>query len=401
MTSLELREARTKLVGEARSLIDSAKAENRDLTDEESTKYDEMIAKVESLAKDIERTEKLEVAERSLKEPAKRVSDPIDNKTPTLNAEQRDLEDWNKYLITGERRTIQVGTDSAGGFLLAPVQVADEIIQKVDKAVFIREHATMHRLTHSKKIGIPKLDNDLDGANWGTTEITQTIPDSGMVFARVEIEPILLSKLVKVSHLALASDDSIGSLISNRISNSFSQSEEEGFMNGDGDGEPLGIFTADDAGIPTSRDVVVTDSTSAFNLDADKLIDAKYNLRPGYRNKPSVGWVLNSDVVSKVRQLKDDNGSYIWQPSLQLGVPDRLLGIPVYESEHAPSTFSSGSYVGMLGDLSEYHIVEVPTVGVQRLEEKYADTHEVGFMSRTFVNGNPGNPEAFVRLKVG
>jgi HK97 family phage major capsid protein len=35
---------------------------------------------------------------------------------------------------------------------------------------------------------------------------------------------------------------------------------------------------------------------------------------------------MNSNTTAEVRKLKDTTGQYLWQPGLQLGQPDRLLG---------------------------------------------------------------------------
>lgn len=41
---------------------------------------------------------------------------------------------------------------------------------------------------------------------------------------------------------------------------------------------------------------------------------------------------MNDATVSIIRKLKDKNDAYLWQPSLQAGEPDRLLGYELYTS---------------------------------------------------------------------
>jgi hypothetical protein len=43
-----------------------------------------------------------------------------------------------------------------------------------------------------------------------------------------------------------------------------------------------------------------------------------------------------------------------------------LLGMPVNESESAPNTFTTGQYLGMLGDFSHYWIADTLDMIVQR-----------------------------------
>ncbi len=72
----------------------------------------------------------------------------------------------------------------------------------------------------------------------------------------------------------------------------------------------------------------------------------------------------------------------------------------MYESEYAPNTFTTGLYVGLLGDLSYYWIADALSMTVQRLEELYAATNQVGFIGRLETDGMPVLEEAFVRVKL-
>jgi HK97 family phage major capsid protein len=60
---------------------------------------------------------------------------------------------------------------------------------------------------------------------------------------------------------------------------------------------------------------------------ADRLIDLVYKLRAPYRMGAT--FAMNSLTAAGVRKLKDANGQYHWQPGLQAGQPDRLLGFPL------------------------------------------------------------------------
>ena len=91
--------------------------------------------------------------------------------------------------------------------------------------------------------------------------------------------------------------------------------------------------------------------------------------------------------MAKIAKLKDGNGQYIWQPSKQVGDPDRLLGNPVYQSEYASNTFTTGLYVGVFGDFSKYFIREVQGIQVVRLNERFADALQVAFFGYQRVDG--------------
>lgn len=48
-------------------------------------------------------------------------------------------------------------------------------------------------------------------------------------------------------------------------------------------------------------------------------MDLYHSLKSPYRRRAV--WLLNDATVKALRKLKDNNGNYIWQPSVQIGVP--------------------------------------------------------------------------------
>jgi len=168
-------------------------------------------------------------------------------------------------------------------------------------------------------------------------------------------------------------------------------------MNGTGALQPLGIFTASDNGISTSRDV--STGNTATSIMFDNLKECQYTLKGQYRSKAR--WIFHRDAVKQISKLKDGEGRYIWQQSVVVGQPDRILNFPVHESEYAPSTFETTCYVGMLGDFSRYWIVDALTMTIQVILELYAATNQNGYFSRSETDGMPVLEEAFVRVKLG
>jgi HK97 family phage major capsid protein len=110
-------------------------------------------------------------------------------------------------------------------------------------------------------------------------------------------------------------------------------------------------------------------------------------------------WVLSRATTQAAMLLKDGNGRPIFEFAERPGDPDMICGKPVNQSEYAPSTFTTGQYVGLFGDLSYYHIVDQLTE-IQRLDEKFAETSQTGFIARAYSDGMPTIEEAFSRLKL-
>lgn len=413
----ELLAERAKIVADQRAMLDVADKEKRDLTADEETNYQNMDDALEKLTRSIDREKKIEEREREIKsfvdvfkptpEPdAKNEVRTLEyrGKKITLSANS-DLQNraWNTFLQRGrdaigpeELRALQADADIYGGFLVAPPQFVLQLIKAMDDEVFIRNMATVYPVTKAESLGAPSLDNDPADPTW-TAEIATGSEDSTMSFGKRELTPHPLAKLIKVSEKLLrVSAMDIEGLVISRLAYKFGVTAENAYLNGSGSNQPMGVFTAATAGfgISTARDVSTGNTATAFTTDG--LLEALYSLKAQYH--PRAQWIFHRDAVKKLRKLKDGEGQYIWQPDIKGGQPDMILGRPYKMSEYAPSTFTAGKYVGIIGDFSYYWIADALNMRVQRLNELYAATNQVGFIGRLESDGMPVLEEAFARV---
>jgi HK97 family phage major capsid protein len=247
-------------------------------------------------------------------------------------------------------------------------------------------------------IGVPTLETDIADTNW-TTELAVGTEDSSMAFGKRKLTPHPLAKYIKVSKDLLRSSAlSVESIVRERMGYKFGTVQETAFMTGNGAGQPLGVFTASASGINTGRDVS-TDNTDTA-ITADGLINAKYGLSSPWLGSTNLRWVMHRDTVKMIRKLKDGEGQYLWVPGLVANRPDVILNTPVLISEYAPNTFTSGLYVGLIGDLRYYWIAENMSMEIQRLQELGALTNQDYFIGRMALDGMPVLEEAFIRVKL-
>lgn len=115
--------------------------------------------------------------------------------------------------------------------------------------------------------------------------------------------------------------------------------------NGNGSAKPTGFVntaptTSLDYASPLRAAAVVQyvpcNALSPQSVNADDIIDLVYSLAPGYR--ANAQFMMGTATQGHVRKLKDTNGQYLWQPSLQAGQPDRLLGYTVGTWEDLSNT---------------------------------------------------------------
>ena len=419
MAENELMVKAATLVAEARTIQDKADEDNkRALTDEESTRLNKLVEEgiqvreeADKVQRDKDNRKRLDELDEYLREsdgtragrqdvdgrsdgdPGKAVRETKEQKEKR-SAFDHYLREGRQELSEAENRALQADDGVQGGYLVAPQQFIRDLIAGIDDDVFIRRLANVRQLTGAESLGVPTRDGDVDDADW-TAEIGSVTEDTGLNYGKRELWPHLASKLVKVSmKLLRISAISAEQEVMERLRYKFGITHEKGFLTGSGAQQPLGVFTASNDGISTSRDVSTGNSTTAPTFDG--LIEAKFSLKGQYWNR--AWWVFHRDVLKIIAKLKDGEGQYLWRQSVRSGEPDRILDRPIAMSEYAPNTLTTGLYVGILGDFKSYWIVDFLGFQVQRLNEKYADTNQIGFIGRMESDGMPVLEEAFARV---
>ena len=90
---------------------------------------------------------------------------------------------------------------------------------------------------------------------------------------------------------------------------------------------------------------------------------------------------------------------YLWQPALQAGQPDKLLGFDLVTSPYAP-TMAAGALPIAFGDFNNYWIGDRMGRTVQRLNELYATNGQIGFVATERVDGKVILPEGIQLLQM-
>jgi HK97 family phage major capsid protein len=401
--SIQLKEQRMKLVQDNRLLLNKADAEKRRMSSDEQTEYNNRDKEIESLDSEILMNEKQEAreAQAGQREP-NRVPDAAAEGSEFSAAKKKAFHSYIKNGNFGPGATpqivnaLQADSDTAGGYIVPPQEFVQELIEVLDNEVFIRELSTVHTLVSAESLGMPARTADVDDSDW-TTELATGSEDTGLVFEKRELKPWPVAKLIKVSNKLLQrSPMGPEAIIKQRLGYKFGVTLEKAFMTGTGAGRPLGVFTAATNGVSTGRDISTDNTTTTFT--ADGLINALYNLKGQYQNRAT--WIFHRDAIKMARKLKDGNGQYLWQPGLG-GQPSTILDRPYKMSEYAPNTFTTGLYVGIVGDFKTgYHIVEALNMQLQRLVELYAAANQVGFIGRMEVDAMPVLEECFSRVKL-
>ena len=393
MTLKELLEKRQKLVADMRSILDSAK--DGVMTPEQEAEYDKYDSEQEGVGRSIERQQKLagtEEKNKGLLLPATRSAGSAiiapnlltdDVEEDPLVTKFRMFQFRNKMLghhadigaraeVPAQFRSLNAGDLQQGGALMPPQQFVGGLIQALDNQTFVRRFSSTFQVQNSGSLGTPTIEVDVDDAEW-TTETGTGTQDTAMRTGLREWKPAPLAKKIKVTKKFLRSSViPVDQFIRNRFAYKFGVTQEKAGLTGNGASRFLGVFTASDYGIGTGQ----------------------------YQQRAS--WIFSRAAVKQIRKMKDGHGQYMWLPGMSEVVGATILGRPYGMSEYAPSTFTTGQYVGIVGDFSFYWIVDdIGTLEIQFLDQLYAETNQVGWIGRMESDGMPVLQEAFSRVKLG
>ncbi|MEA4973575.1 MAG: phage major capsid protein [Candidatus Metalachnospira sp.] len=392
-TILELREKRAKAWEAAKAFLDSNRSEKGILSAEDDTVYTRMENDITALGKEIERLERQEAFDREL---SKAVNTPLTEKPNTPMAEEKTgrasknyAEDFGRALRGKPllHNVMTEGIDADGGFLV-PEEFEHQIVTALEETNIIRFLAKTITTSAERKIPIAATHSI---AQWTAENGAYT--ESNPTFSQKQIDAYKLTDLVKVSTELL--QDSMFELekyITAEFARAFGAAEEEAFCVGTGTGQPTGIFHATNGG------TIGVTAGSATGISVDNLIDLVYALKSPYRR--NAVFLMKDVTVSALRKLKDSNGAYLWQPSVQAGQPDKLIGYPLHTSPYVPAVAASALPIAF-GDFSNYWIADRMGRTVQRLNELYAGNGQVGFMATERVDGKVILAEGIQLLKMG
>lgn len=379
---LELREKRAKAWETAKAFLDTKRGNDGLLSAEDTATYEKMEKDVVDLGKEIERLERQAAIDAELSKPT---SAPLTNqpngsvdgeKKKGRASDQYRRSFWNAMRqknFYDVENALQVGTDSEGGYLV-PDEFEQTLVDALEEENFFRNIATVIQ-TSSGDRKIPVVASKGEAA-WIDEE--GAFVESDETFGQVSIGAYKVGTMIKVSdELLNDSAFNLEAYISKEFGRRIGSKEEEAFFIGNGTGKPTGIFNAAGGASDGTK-------TATAAISFDDVMDLFYSVKSPYRKKAV--WVLNDTTVKALRKLKDNNGNYIWQPSVQAGQPDMILNRPYHTSAYVPE-IAAGKKVMAFGDFSYYWIADRQGRSFKRLNELYAANGQVGFLASQRVDG--------------
>lgn len=304
-------------------------------------------------------------------------------------------------LSSDERKAMSAGSDPDGGYLL-PQSTVGRVVAK------IYEQSTMRRIANVQNISTEKIegliDNNEADAGWVSelgTRSDSTTPQLG----KWEIETHELYAMPKISQKLI--DDAatdVEAWLAAKVADKFARVEGTAFATGNGAGKPRGLFsyttaaTADDSRAWGVFEHVKTGTNGDFNstTKADPLFDLIGAFKDAYLQNAQ--WLMRREVRTKLRKLRGATSDlYLWEPSLQMGQPDRLNGYPVNIDQNVPA-LATDSLSLAFGDFKEAFTI-IDRVGIRTLRDPYTAKPYIVFYSTKRTGSGAVNFEAVKFLK--
>ena len=397
MTIIEMRDKRTKLLATMDGFLDTHRDGKGVLSAEDDATYAGMEKELAALTNEIKRMERREAIDAELSKP---VNKPItgkpmtgsigsDDEPKTGRASNAYREGMLKALRTNFRQVtnvLQEGIDADGGYLV-PEEYDSRLIEGLTEENVFRKLATTITTSGERKINIAATK---PAAAWIEEGEALTFGDA--TFAQINLDAHKLHVAVKVTE-ELLYDNAFGleNYIIRQFAKALANAEEDAFLNGTGNGQPLGLLSEEggaEIGITTA---------AANDITYGEVVGLVYSLKRPYRK--NAAFLCNDQTIAYLRSLTDTTGRPLWRDSMEDGEPGRILGFKVYTSPYFP-VMTAGLPAIAFGDFSYYNIGDRGTRSFAELKELYAGNGMVGFVAKERVDGKLVLPEAVKLLKM-
>lgn len=325
-----------------------------------------------------------------------------------IPAEQREAFERNKV----ESRDMGEASNSAGGFLVPPGFLS-KITEVLKWYGGVRLVANSIETTSGQSLVWPSND---DTANAATIigENTQ-VGETDLSFAQRTLSAFMWTTGAVRIGRALLQDSAfdLESVVGDRFGKRIGRGQNTAFTLGTGITGGLNAVTV---GLTSVAAADPLSAGGATMVSYGNLLTLIHSVDAAYRQSGRCVFMMNDKSVSKVQGLLDANGRPVFVPAgsfgsittsisaknLDLGGGvDTLLGYPIVVNNDLPDSASSGSAACVIfGDFQAGYIIRDVTasMAVLRLEERYADFGQTGFIGYVRGDGNTDDAAALRSL---
>ena len=374
----KLMEQRAALQAEMQKLIDTAQNEERAMSEEETTKFDELESKIKS----IDATIKAEERDLSLNVHSNEHHEEL-RAEERAAAEEKVFADYIRGVVSEYRADVNMTAGDNGAVI--PTSIANKIIKKVYDICPIYQLADRYNVGGT--LSIPYYDESTSAITMAyATEFAELEAKAGK-FLSVELKGFLAGALTKVSKSLINNNVfDIVNFVINQMAENIAKWIENECLNGTSDKID---------GIAKASQVVTAAAATA--ITGDELIDLQEQVPDAYQT--SCIWIMNKATRSAIRKLKNSDGDYLLQKDATARWGYKLFGADVYCSDNM-NKMAAGKTAVVYGDMSGLAVKVSEDINIEVLREKYATQHAVGVVGWLEMDAKIENQQKIAVLKM-
>lgn len=359
-------EMKNDLITRAEEVLNKAKAEERELTDEEMAELTETRDNTRRIIKMLEEANLKDFFDKA-DQKSKQEIDPDDKEnmraiTPEQEIkETRAFENYIRGKIVNERAgELKVGEAGA----LIPTTIANRIISQVFDMSPILERSTKYNV--KGKLVLPYYDVKSKSITVAFQEEFTPLQSSVGEFKTIELTGHLAGALTKISRSLIHNAQfNVVDFIVNQMAYDIRRFIEGVLLNGKDNVDGL------------SKLANKLDAAAQAAITPDELVKLQGKVKDEFQSNAM--WIMHPETREALRSLKDSVGRYLLMQDYNItgGFSNYLLGKPVYVSDNMPK-MEAGKTAVYYGDMRGLATKFAEDMNIQVLREKFADEHADG-----------------------
>jgi len=396
-----LDEQRAENHNKMQEILESAKKEERALSEEEISKFNELKKLIEEIDATIKAEE--ESREMDIEEKKENKNEEIKDDVEKIDNVKNEERAFAEYIVSGKQRANSPGMSYGSNGAIVPTTIAKKIIEKVKELSPIYDK--VEKFTTKGTLEIPVYDTDSDATSptgdvnvaYQGDEFTALVAGQGK-FTSVELKGYSHGALSVISRKLLNNEDiNVTTFLTNKMAQAFAEFWEKELLVG------TGSTNNHMTGAISTTNLVATGNTTYTAANAAK-IDNLINLQlavPQQYQKNAM-WIMNKAVFTELRKLKDGNGNYYlaYGKGITEGFDWQLLGKPVYISDNMPAATTANNIPVLYGDFAGMAMKISQNLEIQLMREKYIDKNAIGIVGWAECDSKIQNNQMIAGLKM-
>ena len=368
MSEKEMLERQNDLITRAEEILDSAKAEQRELSDDE-------IAEITSAKEEVRRIKEtldLENEVRSLEKMEIKEEETMEEKNISVEEmEERAFADFIRGEYN-ERTDVNLTLTDNGA--VVPKTIVNRIIRKVYDICPVLDRSQKFNVKGT--LAVPYYPYDSENITVAYQEEFVDMESTSGKFSSVNLTGFLAGALTKVSRsLVNNTDIDVVGFIIDEMAQAIARFIEHELLIG----HPAGLDPSEDPakvlGLSTLNNKIVLASASA--ITADDVVRLQGKVKDMFQSNAC--WIMSPATREALRLLKDNMGHYMLNPDFTSAYGWSMLGKPVYVSDNMPD-IGGGNTVIYYGDFKGLATKFNEDINIQVLRERYAPQHALGLV---------------------